>query len=1678
MLLSAPVEADSATRPFRAATVTLVSCVMFAAGCFRAEIDFVVPIECASGTDCFEDRACFDGRCVLTTTPCIEVDKGTRNARALPNGNACGARGEICIGGACVEPRCGDSVTSGNETCDGEPNCRQDCTFCGDGVVDQSEQCDDGAQNSTTTPGACRDDCTSWRCGDGVVDPGEGCDDGSGNSDVLSDACRTRCAFASCGDGVLDAREACDNGPGNSDLDPNACRTTCVLPTCGDGAVDDGEQCDLGASNSDVRANACRTNCTLYACGDGTEDLGEECDNGNLNSDDVPNACRTTCQEASCGDGVLDDGEACDNGSGNSDTASNACRTTCKPARCGDSVLDTGEACDEGDANSDVRANACRLSCVLSKCGDATLDVGEQCDNGPLNQDGIANACRSDCSAPRCGDGTVDNGETCDRGAANSNDTPDACRTSCKPARCGDGTVDTNEQCDDALANNDVLPGRCRLACVNPRCGDGTIDVDESCDDGPANNDTAPGACRTNCALSSCGDGVVDFGEECDDGPENSDTQPGACRTRCVGAVCGDGTLDEGEACDDGVSNSDIRPDSCRTDCSVARCGDGVRDLAELCDNGVLNAADVADACRPDCTPARCGDGTVDTDEACDDNNTVSGDGCSASCGKVEACGDGTVDIGEECDDGNENPVDGCDACKLQDFVSALVLTGDVESGGATERGFTFPLDAAVDSAGRVLLLDGGSNRVLRLEPDGRVTTIAGTGLANGAVDGQRAATAGLTDTVSMAIDGRDNLIITDLAARRLRLVDRTGFMRVIGGNGQFVAGLDGPDARLTGIPAPWGVAVDGLGRVFVTDIADARVRRINLDGSIQTIAGRAVQSGFSGDGGPAVNAILDSPSGIDVSEDGRVYFSDFGNHVVRVIELDGTIETVAGQAPTSGFAGDGGPATSALLDWPMGVAADTLGGVYIADLNNHRIRYVDAAGIIDTIAGNGDTPYNGDGPNPLNTAIAYPAGVELDAEGGLLIAEQGNGRLRRIDPNGTIRTLAGNGFLSFGEGGRRAVESNILYPSALAIDRDGRLLIGDQRVGFIQRLRADGTLEHVGGRPNGGLDKVFYGDNVPARETTFSRIQGIDVDPQGGVVVADTDFHRIRRIDPDGIVRTLAGTDEAGFSGDGPGATCKLSFPVKLRALPDGTVLFSDVGNHRIRRIDAALNVTTVVGTGQAEFNGDGLAASATNIGAPRGLAIDDAGRLVFIDRGNLRVRRVELDGTVVTLAGTGASGNTGDGGPATAATFTGPVDLTIDPSGNIYVADFTAHRIRRIAPDGTIHAHVGTGETPPTGQPELAAPHGDGGPAIASRLNKPNGLAWSPTYGLVWAEQSANAVRHIDAQGRVHTLAGFIQPAVTGTAGAASLLDARAMMHAGGRTFVAAGNTARIYEFDVAARGVRIVAGYSASLQPAGAPAARYHAFAQVTGVAFDGVDRLFVSDIIEGTVWQIDMLDPAVPETWEIQALPHQVRGPAGLQLLDSDTLLVADAGSHCVRALFLASGTQETRAGICDVQGFRDGPVENSLLSDPRQLLATEDGALYVSDVGNHRVRLVADRVVTTVLGTGAPSSAGSGAPARGYPVNHPGALALDPWGNLFVASRDAVREVANVDGDARADGDDLALTVFPQVDSTPTPQAASGFESQCIEAMMLVEDSRILVADSCGGAAFTLTRRTP
>jgi cysteine-rich repeat protein len=335
---------------------------------------------------------------------------------------------------------------------------------CGDGILDEYEECDDG--NRIDNDG-CDASCL-LECGNGVQQGNEQCDDG--NTDI-GDGCDESCIIEICGNGVVQINESCDDG---ALLNGDGCDNACQEEICGNGILQAaiGEACDDGNTDNN---DGCDANCFQEVCGNGVAQthIGESCDDGD---NDDNNGCNNICQLQICGDGILQGTEACDDGVNNSDLLAGACRTTCQLPGCGDGVQDTNEACDNGLNNNDVLADACRTNCQLPICGDGVQDSGEACDLGNGNSDTAVDGCRTSCNFAFCGDGIQDTGEVCDDGINNSDVNPDACRTSCQPHFCSDGVNDSDEQCDDG----NLLPSDgCDEACLVEECGNGLIQTYE-----------------------------------------------------------------------------------------------------------------------------------------------------------------------------------------------------------------------------------------------------------------------------------------------------------------------------------------------------------------------------------------------------------------------------------------------------------------------------------------------------------------------------------------------------------------------------------------------------------------------------------------------------------------------------------------------------------------------------------------------------------------------------------------------------------------------------------------------------------------------------------------------------------------------------------------------------------------------------------------------------------------------------------------------------------------------------------------------------------------------------------------------------------------------------------------------------------------------------------------------
>ena len=315
-------------------------------------------------------------------------------------------------------------------------------------------------------------------------------------------------------------------------------------------------------------------------------------------------------------------------------------------------------------------------------------------------------------------------------------------------------------------------------------------------------------------------------------------------------------------------------------------------------------------------------------------------------------------------------------------------------------------------------------------------------------------------------------------------------------------------------------------------------------------------------------------------------------------------------------------------------MALDRAGNLYIAEWNNHRIRKVNSAGVISTVAGTGTAGFSGDGGAATSAQLNYPIGVALDGAGNLYIADRFNHRIRKVDAAGVISTVAGDGTQ----------------------DNDG-----------------------FGG---------FGGDGGAATAARLNLPAGVAVDGSGNLYISDWGNHRIRKVDAEGVISTVAGSGRSGFgmggySGDGGVAVAaRLNTPIGVAVDGSGNLYIADSNNYRIRKVDAAGVISSVAGTGRADFSGDGGPATEAYLRGPTGVALDRAGNLYIADWGNHRIRKVDSAGVISTVAGDGTRGAGGDGGPASAAQLNDPTGVALDRAGNLYIADWGNQRIRRLTP------------------------------------------------------------------------------------------------------------------------------------------------------------------------------------------------------------------------------------------------------------------------------------------------------------------------------------------------------------------------------------------------------------
>src|ERR1035437_7954072 len=544
------------------------------------------------------------------------------------------------------------------------------------------------------------------------------------------------------------------------------------------------------------------------------------------------------------------------------------------------------------------------------------------------------------------------------------------------------------------------------------------------------------------------------------------------------------------------------------------------------------------------------------------------------------------------------------------------------------------------------------------------------------------AASVSIGQPARVALDASGNLYFS--SSNCVFQVDAHGTVTLVAGTSRAGFSGDGGLAVNAQLNAPQGIAFDAAGNIYIADSRNNRVRQVSPSGIITTFAGTGVISpgggpSAYGDGGPAASAQLHLPMGVAVDTSGNVYIADTGDNTIREVTTDGNIATIAGDSFPS-YQGDAGLAIAAELHGPEDVAVDSSGNIYIADTGNAYVRKVTSDGNINFIAGDGSIGYTGDGGYATSADLIAPFALAVDSSGNVYFAENGDSRIRKIDAKSLdISTVVGNGTPGFSGDGSTATSAEMNSPTGLAVDSSGNLYIADSLNRRIRKVASGGSISTFAG--NGTFS--YSGDGAPAGKAQLNTPQGVAADSSGNLYVADTLNNVVRKVSLNGTISNYAGNGGAGSSGDGnPAIGAQLNGPQGLALDAAGNLFISDTLNAKVRKVSVANGaITTVAGSGTPGYAGDGGAAIRAQLNLPSGVAGDPNTTLYIADFGNSRVRMVSTNNSIGTVAGNGAAGYSGDGGQAVKAQLNGPQGVAVDAAGNLYIADTENNLIREVS-------------------------------------------------------------------------------------------------------------------------------------------------------------------------------------------------------------------------------------------------------------------------------------------------------------------------------------------------------------------------------------------------------------
>ncbi len=665
-----------------------------------------------------------------------------------------------------------------------------------------------------------------------------------------------------------------------------------------------------------------------------------------------------------------------------------------------------------------------------------------------------------------------------------------------------------------------------------------------------------------------------------------------------------------------------------------------------------------------------------------------------------------------------------------------------------------WPLGVVRRPDGELIVIDYYAHSIWRIDADGILHRFAGDGVPGNSGDGGPALEARFYHPHDLNQDAKGNLYLSDLGNDTIRRIDvETGIITRVAGSGRRGRGGDGGPAVEAELDCTCGVAIDKAGNLFLSSEWMNNIRRVDANtGIIETVYGLSARHypseegesrpfsgpdlslmGYHGDGGPAAEAGFRHPEHLAFDSKGDLHVCDNSNDRIRKIEVEtGMMSTVLGNGQRASN-GDGGPAVEASTLMPDALCFDTHDNLYVGEKYGFRVRRVDAAsGIVTTLVGTGVPGFGEEGlPGSETHCNSCEAGIWADPDGTVFWGDC-SGRLRRCDgETGIVTTALGGTGVHDGE---TADHAFLCGPGGLSVAPDGKIYIADT---WNQRIRCidpeTGIIETVAG--NGA--RAYGGDGGPATEAYLGNPYDVSVDSRGRVVIADTRHGHVRRIEEDGTIRGIAGAVFLWDKGDGGPANCACLMAVESVAHDaNDNIYIGDAGVGRIRRVDHATGlIETVAGNGTVGYSGDGGDARAARIGGPQSICFDEAGSMYFADAKYHVVRKVDTNGIISTMAGTGELGHSADGTAATAARLEVPYGVAVSAEGQVYFSDTGNNCVRRIRSDGTLETVAGGREGGDTGD----------GNARACRLNAPQGICFYGPDILLISDRYNNKIKAV---------------------------------------------------------------------------------------------------------------------------------------------------------------------------------------------------------------------------------------------------------------------------------------------------------------------------------------------